>query len=310
MDTALLIANPAASQFTGGLHRSAVRALRKRHDLSVAWPHSAAHARQLAAEAAADGVALVIAMGGDGIVHHVGQSLVGTESVLGIIPAGTTNVLGRMLGTPKRPSTSVKMLASPSRVHSHSVLEVDTEGPDGSDHTAALFSFGIGVDAAIVQRAESEPYRKYRFGSLHYARTAVSTVRSDLSRRKPDVWVEVGGRRLPAVGLLAQFQEVFTYFGRMPLNLGPAPPDPLTVLVVKSIRARRAGSILRGALGREGLGQVRGLQVVERVDSFTAVCEHPVEIQADGEYLGQVTRVEARFSPLALRVAVPQVPLR
>ena len=29
MDTALLIANPAASQFTGGLHRSAVRALRK-----------------------------------------------------------------------------------------------------------------------------------------------------------------------------------------------------------------------------------------------------------------------------------------
>ena len=307
MDTALLIANPAASQFTGGLHRSAVRALRKRHDLSVAWPHSAAHARELAAEAAAAGTSLVIAMGGDGIVHHVGQSLVGTQSILGIIPAGTTNVLGRMLGTPKRPSTSVKMLANPSRTHTHSVLEVDTDGPDGPSHTAALFSFGIGPDATIVQRAEAEPYRKYRFGSLHYARTAIATVRGELSRRHPDVVVEVAGRKLQSIGLLAQFQDVFTYFGRMPLNLGPSTPDPVTLLVVKSIRARRTISILRGALGEEGLGGVRGFRVIERIDSFTARCETPIEMQADGEFLGKVTSVSARFSPHALRVAVPQV---
>jgi diacylglycerol kinase family enzyme len=41
-----------------------------------------------------------IAAGGDGTVHHLAQSLVNTEGILGIIPAGTLNHLARDLGLP------------------------------------------------------------------------------------------------------------------------------------------------------------------------------------------------------------------
>ena len=37
-------------------------------------------------------------MGGDGVAHHVGNALVGTDTALGLIPVGTTNVLARILG--------------------------------------------------------------------------------------------------------------------------------------------------------------------------------------------------------------------
>lgn len=46
------------------------------------------------------GQRLFIAAGGDGTVHHVVQSLVGTDSVLGVIPSGTYNHFARDLGIP------------------------------------------------------------------------------------------------------------------------------------------------------------------------------------------------------------------
>src|SRR5512147_3294665 len=51
-------------------------------------------ARRLAAE----GAEFVVAVGGDGTIHEVAQGLIGSESILGIVPAGTMNNLARSLG--------------------------------------------------------------------------------------------------------------------------------------------------------------------------------------------------------------------
>ena len=112
-------------------------------------------------------------MGGDGIVHHVAQGLVETDAVLGIIPVGTTNVIARLLGVPVKPAKAARLI-------------VDGNGPiltmgaarmtltRGSVKTKrhAVFACGFGLDAVVVLEAEKEPFRKSRFGSLHYARTA------------------------------------------------------------------------------------------------------------------------------------------
>jgi len=70
MSSAVLIANPAASQFTGGLHRAAMRALAKHHDVTAAWPRSPSESESIATQAVAEGTEIVVAMGGDGVVHH------------------------------------------------------------------------------------------------------------------------------------------------------------------------------------------------------------------------------------------------
>ncbi len=71
----LLIANPSASGFTGAALRDVEATLGSKYEVTTAWPNGPAESRQAAADAAADGYAVVAAMGGDGVVHHVANGL-------------------------------------------------------------------------------------------------------------------------------------------------------------------------------------------------------------------------------------------
>ena len=292
MTDAILIANPAASQFTGALHRTIMTVLGRHHTVAALWPQSGSEARTMAAEATQRGAQLVVAVGGDGIVHQVAQSLVGTQTALGIIPAGTTNVLARILNIPSKPAAAAKLLGRSEQPPVRCpVVKITADTPGGPMRCWGLFSVGVGPDAAIVLKAEQEPYRKYRFGSIHYARTAIGTVWSDIRRRPPTATVTVGGSVRPAIGMMVQFQPVYTYFGRVPLRLAPGIPDPMSVLTIEALPLRRAGRVLRAAVGSAGLGDVKGLHVTPAVDAVEISSPAPLEFQADGELLGSATRV-------------------
>ena len=58
------------------------------------------HATELAHNAAEQGFDLVIAVGGDGTVNEVAHGLLGTSTVLGIVPMGSGNGLARHLDLP------------------------------------------------------------------------------------------------------------------------------------------------------------------------------------------------------------------
>lgn len=304
MTSALLIANPAASQFTGGLHRTAMRLLGRTRDVHAIWPQSAEHSRLAARDAAHSGVDLVIAMGGDGIVHHVAQGLIGTDATLGIIPAGTTNVLARLLGIPPRATSATRLLADSFETTLSPTVDVSATGPEGAWSARAVFSLGLGPDAVVVSRAEREPYRKYRFGGVHYVRTALGVVWHDLRKRKPGVTVSTPTERI-GIGAMVQFHPSYTYLGRVPLRLDPHPPDPMSVLTIEKLPIRRVGTILRKA-ATGSLEEVKGLTLDRRVTDFTVAADVPVDVQMDGEHYGAVFTLTAVAHPAGLRVAVPQ----
>lgn len=302
MSSALLIANPAASQFTGGLHRATLRALSKHYDVNAEWPRSARESEETAADAVASGTDIVVAMGGDGVVHHVAQGLVGTPTVLGIVPVGTTNVLARILGAPSQPKKAVKLLArgfTPKRVPT---LQVTGQSFQTEFSRSVLFSLGAGPDAAIVEQAEQDPLSKRSLGWLHYTTTAMKTVRTDLRKRPPTVKVIAGDRELYGIGFLTQFHDVYTYFGRFPLILGD--PDPMAVVIIEQLRSRRIGSILRGARKSGSVASIKGFTLWEDVESFRIESPSPVEVQADGELLAACTAMEVTYKPDSLTVAV------
>ena len=280
-----------------------MRSLARSHDIRAIWPQSAEHSRIAARDAARSGVELVVAMGGDGIVHHVAQGLVDTDSVLGIVPAGTTNVLGRLVGIPSRPKDAVKLLADGYDIERFPTVEVQAASQHESWTARALFSLGIGPDAIIVAAAETEPYRKYRFGSVHYARTALGIVWRDVRKRRPDSTVKTHAERR-AIGAMVQFHPAYTYFGRVPLRLDALKPNPMSVLTIERLPMRRAASILRRA-ATGTLDQVKGLRLDRDVFEFTVDADTFVEVQMDGEHYGLVRRLTAVAKPGGLAIAVP-----
>lgn len=73
---------------------------RDKYNFDVLKTDRAGHAVEIAANAAADGIDIVVAIGGDGTINEIARSLVHTETALGIIPCGSGNGLARHLQIP------------------------------------------------------------------------------------------------------------------------------------------------------------------------------------------------------------------
>jgi diacylglycerol kinase family enzyme len=187
MERVVVIANPVASQFTGGSHRDVMAELAKTHDVEAVWPGSASEATVNAALAVQDGVSVVVAMGGDGLVHHVAQALIGTNTALGIVPAGTTNVVARLFGIPSRHTRAAKLIGRDAEALSTGTARLTLTRGDTETAHHAVFACGLGLDAEVVRVADADPYRKYRFGSLHYARSALGVGFKSFPSVKPHI---------------------------------------------------------------------------------------------------------------------------
>jgi diacylglycerol kinase family enzyme len=306
----LLVANPSSSQFTGGGHRSVVRILRRRFDVETAWPQSTDHARALTAQAVADGVEVVAAMGGDGVVHHAGHVLAGTATALGVIPTGTTNVYARLFGIPDKPVAAARLLIGAHVRRPTSVLAIDGHQDRGEVRRHSLFAAGFGFDAAVVRAAEAEPYRKYHFGAFHYARTAIGTLLTEYRKRRPHIRVTAGTQATDAVALLVQFHPVYTYFGGKGLRLSPTPPDPMAALVVEALPARRLLRITASLIGGGDLNRLPGMHVWTGLESIAFEADPPVWGQADGELTGVWNSGSISFRRDVLQLLVPAPPNR
>jgi hypothetical protein len=100
MRSAVIVYNPAAGRFSvKPFIKSAVRELESAGwQVDAAETLSGAHTVELAAQAAAEKKDAVFAVGGDGTIGNVVNGLIGTETALGVLPAGTANVWSIELG--------------------------------------------------------------------------------------------------------------------------------------------------------------------------------------------------------------------
>jgi undecaprenyl-diphosphatase len=110
-----------------------------------------------ARDAAAGGVGLVVAVGGDGTVRSCAEGLAGTDVPLGIVPLGTANLLARTLGIPALPRTALAVALGTQEQR-----RIDLATADGTPFTAMA---GMGLDAAVVAATRF----KHRLGWLAYA---------------------------------------------------------------------------------------------------------------------------------------------
>ena len=283
-----------------------VARLRESYQVETEWPGTTAEARSISAAAAADRFDLVVAMGGDGVVHHIANGLAGTGTALGIIPAGTTNVLARILGLPRKPRAATEFICRrpPVAAVPTAMLTLD-HGASGVESRLATFACGAGFDAAVVQRAEQEPHRKYRLSGLHYARSATSVAWGGFSDRSPDLMVTTRNRSAEAVAVFISLYDRYTYFGSIPVRFGSHRPDALSVLLARELPRRRLFSILRRVVTGAELSGAEGFEVWTGVTSVQVSASGGFPAQADGELLRYPLSFSVAARPDHLKVLRP-----
>src|SRR5262245_23275931 len=167
MSRAVIVTNPVAG-------RASARSLElARHHLAagglaieVVHTHGAGDAARLAEAAVADGVELVIAHGGDGTVAEVAGALATRNSRLGILPAGTGNLLAGNLGIPRDAVLAAGVILK-GRPRSLDLGRM--ENSLGERHFAV--ACGAGLDARMMQ--STPPRLKRALGRSSYVLTTI-----------------------------------------------------------------------------------------------------------------------------------------
>jgi len=144
-----LVVNPTSGKGRGAAARAAVEErLRGRgaHVRTIVG-NDAEHAADLSRAAVAEGVDALVALGGDGMVHLALQAVAGTETPLGIVPAGTGNDLAWSLGIPQRdPLAAADLVLAGSRRRIDAVR---------TEHRWFACVLGAGFDSVVNERANT-----------------------------------------------------------------------------------------------------------------------------------------------------------
>jgi diacylglycerol kinase family enzyme len=300
----LIIVNPYAATVSDRLRHLVVYALQGRYEVDAVDTEARGHATEICREAAHEGYDVVVAFGGDGTVNEAANGLVGSSTPLCCLPGGSANVFGRMIGIPGElvdATEHVLALADDWRVR-----RVDLGVVNGRCFT---FASGLGLDASVVQRVDSNPHLKARLGPYYFTWVAVTTFMRRYLTRPARLQVQCAdGTTLEGITAVIQNGAPFTYFKNRPINVAEgAALDSGALAGAVLHRATPAGmpSLAWRVLSRESR-LVRHRQVTG-LDNFTELTvrsadQRPLPLQADGDYLGEVS--EARYSllPRALNV--------
>lgn len=268
------------------------------HAAGIATPHlvpttaeqpGTAQARE-AVEAGAD---LVLSWGGDGTLNAVATGLVGTDTVLGVIPGGTGNLLARNLGIPLDldAAARVALTGADRRIDA---VEI---GLGGSVMVSTVIA-GMGLDASLIDAPEN---LKKAIGPAAYVANSVKLLTSESMR----VAVAMDGgqpRWYTARSVLV------ANVGGLIAGLDVAPEsdasDGLLHVIVLPLDkpldwARTAAHLVR----RRPRQDDARIHLSGR--SAWVVSQTSVPRQVDGDVVAEGRKLEARVRPGALTVRVP-----
>ena len=299
----LIIVNPYATTVSDRLRHLVVYALQARYDVQAVDTQAQGHATELARQAAREQFDVVVAFGGDGTVNEAANGLVGSQTALTCLPGGSANVFNKILGIPgELVDATEHLLAMADDWHPR---KVDVGVVNDRCFT---FASGLGVDASVVERVDSNPRMKARLGAYYFTWAAVSTFARRYLVHPPRMVAYAGGQTLEGVTTIVQNGSPFTFFQNRPIEVAEGAAldsGALAASVLHRARPFDMPSIAWRAFSRHAR-----IALHRQVSSFPALSEltvlsadeRPLPLQVDGDYIGEVS--EARYSilPRALNV--------
>jgi diacylglycerol kinase family enzyme len=299
----LVIVNPYATTMSDRLKHLVVYALAGRYDVKAIDTQRRGHATELIVAAAEERFDVVVAFGGDGTVNEVANGLAGTDTPLTVLPGGSNNVFCKMLSIPNDVVDATEhLLRLADRWEPRAV---DLGCIDGRWFT---FAAGAGLDASVVERVDSHPDLKARFGAWYYTSAAVGVFLRRYVVHPPRLEIEVGGERVPGVSAFFQNGAPYTYFKSRPVNLVEgARLDSGDLAGVMLTRARPYDVptvTFRALSGAARIAKHRAIRAFPGIREATvrSIDGRPIPLQVDGDHLGDKTEATLTVGAGALRV--------
>jgi len=248
----------------------------------------------MTAHALSAGVNRVIGAGGDGTVRVVAHELANSGIPMGIVAAGTANLLARNLELPMAEAEAIEVaLGQQIRAIDLIQLTVDDRDPE---HFAVMA--GMGMDAVIMD--EVDPGLKAKIGSAAY----FLTIGKAMGRLPMKLHIRMDEhhrhRRRAMICVIGNVGVLAGNITLMPdakpddgvLDVYVASPHRLTHWIRVFVRL-----LLRRRHSEDQVDQWRGRRV-------EVVLEEEDNYQLDGDVAGTCRRLVAEIAPGALQVCV------
>lgn len=260
------------------------------NDLTLQFSASKEDGQAKARRAVEDGVGRLLVVGGDGMVNSIGSVLIGTNTALGVIPAGSGNGFARHFNTPLDIAKATVALAAAT------VRPIDV----GYANDRPFFvTCSLAWDAALVDVFEKSPVR----GVLPYVFAGVYK----LFEYKPQPFtLLIDGKEEVIIEdpLLCTAANLTQYGGGAQIAPNARADDGRLQLV--TLRQRDLPWIVP-MLGKLFDGTIDRLHEV-KIRPFTTLTVHRKKagpMQLDGELISAPAKVTLSVRPRALKVLVP-----
>jgi len=230
---------------------------------------------------------IVAAAGGDGTINNLLNAL-SPGGILGLIPAGTANVIGRELGIPLKVGDAAKILVTGA------VQQIDTAVCNGRKY---LFVAGFGFDAAVAGSVGG--WRKRLLGRAAYH---LAGLLSFITYRPPQLKITCDDQIYK--GHYALIANMRRYGGELFFAPQARFDDGMLDLVL--LKRFSVGSLLRLLNFARGNGRFPA-DVAESVQGrhFVVEADRPTPYQLDGEVFPAAERFEISLAPQPTSLITP-----
>ena len=261
----------------------------EKYIVEIKYSESALHVATLATDAVRTNTDIIVAVGGDGTINEVASCLIHSNSILGIIPAGSGNGLARHVGIPLSVAKAVKLINE-----AHSML-IDTATINGKPFISIA---GVGFDALIARKFATSKKRGFT--------TYLQYVTNSFIKYKPKIYqLKINEKVIKTKALFISFanSNQFGYNAQIAPN-AKLDDGMLDICIVQKPNLFEMPLIAN-------LVFLKRIDKSQHVDIIPAA-EVTVErkkgkyVNIDGEAVKMTKKLKVKVVPLSLKIIIPK----
>lgn len=259
-----------------------------RFEWEIAYSRSPEQVMTLSREAAASGFGIIAAVGGDGTLNQVVKGMIGSDSLLALIPAGSGNGLAHHLGIPVDVGESLAI------INNMKIKEIDTVSLNDNLFISIA---GVGFDALVAKKFARSGQR----GFLSYFKI--------VSKEYPDYIPEnyelvIDGKPYSREALFISFANT-NQFGYNTIISPTARIDDglVDVCIVRKVPVIYAPYIV-GLLLTRKIDTSEYLEII-KARSVQVLMNKSSWVNLDGEPVRMGKELDIRVNPASLKIIIP-----